>query len=536
MQIKYKILLSSFTALSMVGVAQERPNIVVLLADDISAREFPIYGSSMWTKPGGGDTQDVKYRATTPVMESLVDKSCVISTCWAATVSSPTRAQLMTGRFAHQHKWWHNGDFGTFLNEDGEQESWPLYESSPYMIGRVAQMGGYATCWSGKTQMDHTDTNISKYGFDEGLYTPGDSSNKSPYTDFTMTTVPSEKKLYLIEDSGFTTDTYLQTSYFWMPSVMIVNTPENTKKDTMQPWPTTEEGRAKYGLNSYSSDIEQDYIFDFMERKQEEGKPFFVYHTSHLGHDQYNFINPSATHLHWPATPKIEWTKDGYIRTEPNITGDNGAYDTHGSISEEGIHSHINYLDYTVWRYLEKFKQMGIEDNTIFIITADNGTSRYGKGSPVCQRGTHVPFMIYAPCLDMTKFGHQDVLANIADILPTIAEVVGVEFPEDYVVDGESLIPFITTDKETHRDWIYSYKNELQMIRGEYVLCDGHRKWYDVTATPDDLNSFPLIKDWSTVSAEHRAERDELEAILPTLDLYDSEHNGPGGVSKVRTK
>ena len=38
------------------------------------------------------------------------------------TVSSPSRAQMMTGRYACQTKWWHNGDQGRFKNEDGKQE------------------------------------------------------------------------------------------------------------------------------------------------------------------------------------------------------------------------------------------------------------------------------------------------------------------------------------------------------------------------------------------------------------------------------
>ncbi len=531
-----KLILTSLATLtSMVGVAQEKPNIIVLLADDISAREFPIYESSTWTMPGGGNTQDAQYRASTPVMQSLVDRSCVASTCWSATVSSPTRAQLMTGRYAHLHKWWHNGDFGTYENAEGKQETYPLYESSPYMIGRIAQMGGYATCWSGKTQMAHTDENISKYGFDEGCYTPGDLNNSSPLTDFSMTAVKGEKQTYIVADDGRQVETYMQTSYFWQPSVMIVNTPENTKRDTMQPWPVSEEDKAKYGVNTYGPDVEQDFIFDFMERKQSEGKPFFVYHTAHLGHDSYNFINPTSE-THWSATPKVEWMGDRYLRTEPNITGDKGEYNTNGSISEEGIHSQVTYIDYVVWRYLEKFDEMGIADNTVFIITADNATSRYGKASPVSQKGIHVPFIIYAPCMDIEKLGHQDMLMNIADILPTVADIAGVELPADYEINGESLIPFLTTDVTTHRDWVYSYKSAQQMIRGDKVLRDGNGKWYDVSEYPDDLISFPVIKDWSTVSAEHRAERDELEAILPRFDLHESEHNGPGGITKEAKK
>ena len=45
------------------------------------------------------------------------------------------------------------------------------------------------------------------------------------------------------------------------------------------------------------------YIFDFMERKSKQDEPFFIYHTSHLGHDAWDFLNPSSEGK-WPGTTK----------------------------------------------------------------------------------------------------------------------------------------------------------------------------------------------------------------------------------------
>ncbi|MFR9565450.1 MAG: sulfatase-like hydrolase/transferase [Rikenellaceae bacterium] len=536
MEIKSKILLASLSAAAMTAVAADKPNIVVILADDISAREWPIYGSDTWTGSKGLDSHDTDFRAKSPVMEQLAQKGCYMSTCWSATVSMPTRAQVMTGRFAHIQKWWHNGDQGRYKNAEGKQETWPLYESSPLTIGKVAQKAGYATAWSGKTQMAHTDTNINNYGFDEGLYTPGDLSNHSSYTDFVM---KREKgmpaKTYRVQDSGRDVSTYLQVSYYWYPSVMAVNTAENTKKNTMQPWPFSAEDKAKYGVTTYGPDVEQDFLFDFMERKQKEKKPFFVYHTTHLGHDAYNFLNPDSAEK-WPETPKVEWDGKKYTRTEPKITGDKGVYDTHGTLSKPGMGAHVTYLDYVIWRYLQQFKKMGIEKNTVFIITADNGTSGYGKGSHVSQKGTHVPFLVYAPCLNMTKKGKVDALMNLADILPTIAEIAGTEIPKNYEISGESLIPFLTTKQTQHRDFCYGYKSNYQIIRGNEVLRDGTGKWYDVREYPSDLISFPVITDWSKATESMRKEKAALLEQMKEFDLYDTAHDGPGGIYKPASK
>ncbi len=536
MEIKSKILLASLSSLTMTTFAASKPNIVVLLADDISAREWPIYGSDTWSGLNGSNSQDQAFRAKTPVMEQLAERGCFMSTCWSATVSMPTRGQLMTGRFAHIQKWWHNGDQGRYKNAAGQQETWPLYESSPLMIGKVAQKAGYATAWSGKTQMAHTDTNIADYGFDEGLYTPGDLSNYSPYTDFAM---KREKglppKTYRVQDSGREAATYLQVSYYWYPSVMAVNTPENTKRDTMEPWPFSAEDKAKYGVNTYGPEVAQDYAFDFMERAQKSKKPFFIYHTTHVGHDAYDFLDPDSKEK-WPGTPIVTWDGKRYTRTEPNITGDKGVYDTHGTVTKPGMGAHVTYLDYMIWRYMEQFKKMGIEKNTIFIITADNGTSGYGKGSHVSQRGTHVPFLVYAPYLKMTKQGRVDALVNMADILPTIAEIVGTEIPKDYEISGESLIPFLTTKETKHRDFCYSYKSNYQMIRGEEVMCDGVDRWYDVREYPSDLISFPQITDWSKATESMRKEKAMLIEKMKEYNLYDTAHDGPGGIFKPSSK
>jgi hypothetical protein len=289
-------------------------------------------------------------------------------------------------------------------------------------------------------------------------------------------------------------------------------------------WPNTAESQAEFGPSSYGPDVELDFVFDFMERKVEQGEPFFVYHTSHLGHDAFDWLNPESSSK-WPGTPVISWDGESYHRTEPKITGDNGEYDTHDTVTPPGIHHHINYLDYQVWLYQNKLEELGIADSTIFIFCADNGTVGYGKNSTDRQKGVHVPLIMSAPGL--TKRGEQDALVNFSDFLPTLAEIIGVELPSNYEINGESLVPFLFGDRGTHREWIYGYKDKEQIIRGTKVMRDGRGKWWDVEATPDDLISFPQVSDWSKVSAAHRAERDRLEAILPRFDQQTHGKNAP---------
>ncbi|MEM9080298.1 MAG: family 16 glycoside hydrolase [Verrucomicrobiota bacterium] len=507
---------------SLASAAPDRPNIVILFTDDISARELPLYGSSTWTNPLREDTSDPAFQAKTPVLNRIANEGCWIETAWSATVCSPSRAMMMTGRYAHIHKWWNNKDKGMVTRANGKQEVWPLYESSPLQLGHIAQKAGYGTFWAGKTQMAG---DLDQFGYDEGCFTPGSlRDTDNPYTDFKHDNkVVDGKKVLLCADTNNPVETYWQHGWYFYPHVKLLN--HKGKKDSYEWWPNTQESRAKFGPHTYGPDVELDFAFEFMERQVKADKPFLIYHCSHLGHDAYDWLNPDSKSS-FPGTPIVKWTGDGYERTDVKITGDEGVYDTHGTITESGIHSHINYLDYQVWLYLKKFEELGIADNTLFVFASDNGTAGYGKNSPDRQKGTHVPLIFYGEGL--TKKGKQDVLANLSDFLPTIADLTGFDIPEDYAHNGQSLVPFLYGDKPTHRDWIYAYFFGKQLIRGQRVMMDARDKWWDVSKTPADLISFPQITNWDSVSPELRAERDKLKAILPQFDLYETAHDAPG--------
>ncbi|VGO22446.1 sulfatase-like hydrolase/transferase [Pontiella sulfatireligans] len=493
------------------------PNVIVVYADDISAREIPIYGSTVWSPPPGGDTSDPAYFAATPVMDMMATNGVWFRSAWASVICGPSRAMMMTGRYASAHKWWYNDDKGR--KENGAV--WDLYESSPLIIGKVAQQAGYRTMWCGKTQMNNY--NSEDYGFDEGAFTQGGVADGSPnpYTDFELKNVSGELTNI---DTGLPVASFAQRSWYWQPSVSLWRHPDAPTETIW--WPFEAADQAAYGLSTYGPDVEMDLIMGFMERSASSNTPFFVYHTSHLGHDGYNWLGQPED-VKWPGTPIVTWDGTNYSRTAPNITGDIGVYDLHGTVTDMGIHEHVNYLDYQLWQYIEKMKELGIEDNTILIFCADNGTHSYGKGSGDRQKGTHVPLIIYAPGVGMVRQGPQDELVSMADFLPTLAEVSGAEIPADYEIHGKSFWTYLTETNSTQKEWIYSYKNGDQLIRGHLVMKDGNDKWWDISSTPSDLISFPEITDWNTVSLAHRDERDALLAILPEFDNYALEHDPP---------
>jgi arylsulfatase A-like enzyme len=524
-----------------------RYNIILVFADDISARELPAYEASVWAPPVGfgRNSQDPQFRAKTPVLDKIAEEGALIRTAWANAVCSPARATLMTGRYAHIHKWWQNNDIGKYRDENGKLRIWPLYESSPHMIGHVAQQAGYNTYWVGKTQMNKGGQDISRFGFDVVVTSPGGDISldyrKFIHSDFIHENLAKAQRHkdtpkyvpFISADTGLPLKAvWSNASFFWMPFVGTYNYPKGTGE--WHWWPQTREDASSYGLATYGPDVEMRFNLEFMEESQREGKPFFIYHTPHLGHTAFNYLGQKSGGKHlehlYPGTPKIAWDGEAYTRTPPRITGDRGEYNTHGTVTDPGMHHHVEYLDYQMWQYLEKLEELGITDETIIIFTADNGTVGHGKMQIDRQRGPHVPFFVHVP--GMKKQGMQDILMDITDLLPTVAEVAGTELPDDYELNGTSLIPYLMGETDEHRDWVYSYLYEKQLIRGHKVLRDGNGDWWDVETDPADYDSYPKIRDWDSVSEEHRNERDRLHQILPVFDKHATEHGAPSLDSK----
>ena len=88
-------------ASSVCGVAQERPNIIVFLVDDMGLMDTSV--------PFIADESGQPVRHTlndwyqTPNMERLAKQGICFSTFYAQSVSSPSRASIMTGQNATRH-------------------------------------------------------------------------------------------------------------------------------------------------------------------------------------------------------------------------------------------------------------------------------------------------------------------------------------------------------------------------------------------------------------------------------------------------
>ncbi len=114
---------------------QKKPNIILIMADDLGYECLSCNGSTSYQ---------------TPYLDQLAKTGIRFDHCYSQPLCTPSRVQIMTGRYNHRN---YIG-FGEF-------------DPSETTFGNVLQKAGYATCISGKWQLAGTYEKPYKLGFDE---------------------------------------------------------------------------------------------------------------------------------------------------------------------------------------------------------------------------------------------------------------------------------------------------------------------------------------------------------------------------------
>ena len=134
-------------AISCKVIAQEeKPNIILIFADDLGIEAL---------KPYGG------HSTSTPNIDMLAEEGMLFTHCFANPACSPSRAEIMTGTYPSdngiKHVLTHFKD-NTFLNPN-------QFKS----FANQLKAGGYATAIAGKWNLSYLEKNntVKDFGFDE---------------------------------------------------------------------------------------------------------------------------------------------------------------------------------------------------------------------------------------------------------------------------------------------------------------------------------------------------------------------------------
>ena len=124
----------------------DKPNVILIMADDMGYECLSTYGSTSYS---------------TPILDSLASNGIQFSNCVSQPLCTPSRVKIMTGLYNYR-----NYDYFGHLN------------SMQYTFGNVMKEAGYATCIAGKWQLNglayrdklpewSDNTRPNNFGFDE---------------------------------------------------------------------------------------------------------------------------------------------------------------------------------------------------------------------------------------------------------------------------------------------------------------------------------------------------------------------------------
>jgi N-sulfoglucosamine sulfohydrolase len=247
----------------------------------------------------------------------------------------------------------------------------------------------------------------------------------------------------------------------------------------------------------HSTDYFGNFIV-FLEKKPKD-KPFFFWYGGHEPHRVYE------------AGSGVKSGKSVANAMVPAFLPDDSV--TRNDVLDYAFE--IEYFDSHLGKMLNLLKERGELENTLVVVTADNGMPfPYAKAN-LQEFGTHVPLAISWP-MGIKQTKKTDELVSMIDLAPTFLEIAGVrDTPE---MTGRSITSIL-------------FSNEKDKLNRDFVLTGRERHTH---ARPDNLG-YPArairTKDYLFVK-NYKPDRWPIGDSVPVTKEND-ERNAVEGFSKL---
>ena len=395
-------LLGAWPSAALPDHHQAKPNIVLILADDLGYGDIGCYNSEA--------------KVATPNIDRLAKSGMRFTDAHSpSTVCTPTRYSLLTGRMAFR-----NGMKGVFTGAGGPC----LIKANQLTLPGLLRSQGYTTAMFGKwhvgmTFYDKNGKAIDKNGLDAvkridySQPISGGPIDRGFDHFFGTACCPTTDWLYA----------YIDGDKIPVPPTRIVD------REPLPNHPYSRDNRP--GMIAPGFDLEEvDMVFlqkslEFLEshKKQSPDKPFFLFH--------------SAQAVHLPSFA-------GRAFKDKTGAGPHGDF--------------IFELDYIVGRLVKKLDQLGYGENTLLIFTSDNGpevptvinmrkTHQHDGARPwrgvkrdQWEGGHRVPFIARWPKrIEAGSTSEQTVC--LTDLMATCATLTGTTIPREAAEDSFDILP-----------------------------------------------------------------------------------------------
>jgi len=516
-----------------VNAANESPNFLLVVADDMGWTDLGSFGSEI----------------ETPNLDSLSKQGVVFTDFHVSVSCSPTRSMLFSGNDNHVAGL---GNMGELLTDN--QKGKPGYEG--HLNDRVVSLaealrdGGYHTYMAGKWHLGHESGSLP---FDRGF----------------------ERSFSMLVGGAS----------HWSDMLGIL------PQDDPAAYSLNGKHLDKLPADHYSSRSFADYLINSIREGRGDGKPFLAYLAFQAVHDPVQVPEPwhskyrgkyddgyeALKKKRWEAAKKLGIVPKGAELAQPNplikawkeLSDDERAIEARGMEVYAGM---LEAMDYHYGRVIDFLKDIGEYDNTIIIFLSDNGANpwysdeypgakepkfreqfdnslenighprsnhSYGIGfasgsvgpldkfkMTVGEGGIRVPFLVSGPGI---KGGRRiNAFAYVTDVMPAILELAEVDYPANFKgltiepMRGRSLVGLLNGSKKT----IY---NPDEFVGGE--MNGG--KWMrqgDLKAVmvPEPYGTgewqlFNVVKDPGEANDLSTALPDKLEILKAAWDRYAKE-------------
>lgn len=190
------------------------------------------------------------------------------------------------------------------------------------------------------------------------------------------------------------------------------------------------------GYDAYAqTEDAQDYIRDHAN----DDKPFLL---------MLSYGIPHFPHHSAPAELMKLYPVDS-IKLRPNVPG---SRQEQARREAQGYYAHTTALDHCIGNLLKTLKEVGADENTIFVFTADHGEmlgsqdQRPWEKQRPWDESIRVPFLLRYPAMYGTNGYEVTTPLNTPDILPTLLTMSEIAIPTS--IEGEDLTAFISNNKE----------------------------------------------------------------------------------------
>ena len=456
------------------------PNIVFVMADDLGYGELGSYG------------QD---KIRTPVLDRLSSEGMRLTQHIAGNaVCAPSRCVLLTGM--------HPGHAQIRNNKEVKPEGQMALAEDTLTMGTAFGERGYTTGAFGKWGLGAPESDGAplQQGFDR-------------FYGYNCQRVAHN---------------YYPTSLWDDESIVELDNPDFPAHDrlTESEHPDDLASYARFAGNDYGPDLITEQALAFVDAHRDE--PFLLYWPTIVPH----------LALQVPEDSLAEYAE---LWDDPPYVGGK-AYLPHPS-PRAAYAAMITRMDRDVGRLMERIQELGLDEDTIFVFTSDNGPTydRLGgsdsdffssagglrglKGS-LYEGGVRVPCIVRWPGV-IEPGSHSDRLTGFEDWLPTLLELSGNDaIPGDSEIDGISFAPTLLGENQEPRSFLYrefsGYGGQQSIRSGDWKLISQNLRKLKSGAAP-----IPELYDLSTDSRESTNVAEEHPDVVDALVQIMVEQHRP---------